>query len=301
MPAITTLVLRLGSKGTEVELLQALLTQRGFPVAIDGDFGPKTDKALRDFQKSAGLEPDGIAGNLTFAALKGNEVPRIEAGLNTSLPIINQPLPDTEYYKSAVPKRSIVLHHTAGSHRPDYTIQGWVKDAQGPVATAYTIGGRSAGRDADAFDGKIYRAFDDRHWAFHLGISTPNYRETNAQAVAIEICNWGYVKPTTNGSYVCWANYAVPPHEVYAPAKPFRGFTHYHRYTDAQLAATRELVLALANKYSINVKGSYDANWFKLNAKALAGAPGLWTHVHYREDKTDCHPQPEFLDMLNSL
>lgn len=296
-----TIYLRQGDKGIEVELLQALLNQNGYPVKVDGDFGPKTDQAVRAFQKAKGLEPDGIAGNLTFNALKGKVVPPAPPALDATLGITDQFLPDTEYIKTAVPKRSIVLHHTAGSHRPDYTIQGWIKDAQGPVGTAFTIGGATKGGDGAKFDGKIYRAFDERYWAYHLGISTPNYRETNAQAVGIEICNWGFVKPTPDGRFICWAKHEVPKEYVYTPTPPFRGFTHYHKYTDAQLKATRNLVLALANQHGIKVNGQYDANWFKLNEKALKGAPGLWTHVHYRQDKTDCHPQPEFIDMLNSL
>ena len=37
---------------------------------VDGDWGANTDKALTDFQRQHGLEPDGIMGPKTAAKLK---------------------------------------------------------------------------------------------------------------------------------------------------------------------------------------------------------------------------------------
>ena len=60
----------IGSKGTQVEHIQLALTRAGYPVGgIDGDFGPATEAAVRDFQRSQGLPPDGIAGTRTQVAL----------------------------------------------------------------------------------------------------------------------------------------------------------------------------------------------------------------------------------------
>jgi len=56
--------------GTDVRRLQELLSQAGFPVAVDGIRGPKTDAAVKAFQKSRGLTVDGIAGPATLAALE---------------------------------------------------------------------------------------------------------------------------------------------------------------------------------------------------------------------------------------
>jgi hypothetical protein len=61
--------LRLGSAGPGVASLQAALAQAGYPVAIDADFGPATEAALKSFQITAGLAPDGTAGPATFEAL----------------------------------------------------------------------------------------------------------------------------------------------------------------------------------------------------------------------------------------
>jgi peptidoglycan hydrolase-like protein with peptidoglycan-binding domain len=62
--------IRRGAKGDAVKLLQFLLGEHGFPVTIDGDFGPNTERAVKDFQEFRGsLTVDGIVGPLTWTAL----------------------------------------------------------------------------------------------------------------------------------------------------------------------------------------------------------------------------------------
>jgi hypothetical protein len=64
-------VLKSGSTGPQVTALQEQLQQRGFdPGQITATFGPSTEEALRSFQQSVGLEPDGVLGPNTIAALK---------------------------------------------------------------------------------------------------------------------------------------------------------------------------------------------------------------------------------------
>lgn len=63
-------MLALGSTGPDVELLQLGLKRAGFsPGDIDGIFGPKTDKAVRDFQRYFKLQVDGIVGPRTWNTL----------------------------------------------------------------------------------------------------------------------------------------------------------------------------------------------------------------------------------------
>lgn len=68
----TGVLLRQGAKGDAVRALQARLN-RDYPaysrLAVDGDFGPATDRVVREFQRRAGLAVDGIAGPLTLARL----------------------------------------------------------------------------------------------------------------------------------------------------------------------------------------------------------------------------------------
>lgn len=62
-----------GSRGTSVRELQTLLRNRGFdPGPIDGIFGTRTRSAVISFQRSQGLNPDGIVGVRTWTALGKN-------------------------------------------------------------------------------------------------------------------------------------------------------------------------------------------------------------------------------------
>ncbi len=59
-----------GSKGDAVRMLQQILTDFGYsPGAVDGDFGTKTEKAVKEFQTDFSLVVDGIVGPKTWAAL----------------------------------------------------------------------------------------------------------------------------------------------------------------------------------------------------------------------------------------
>lgn len=69
--------LRRGSRGTEVARLQQLLNQRLSPspnLRTDGDFGIRTETAVRLYQASVGLGIDGVVGPRTWAALETGAV-----------------------------------------------------------------------------------------------------------------------------------------------------------------------------------------------------------------------------------
>jgi len=82
-------ILKKGLKGAPVKRLQQKLG-----VTADGDFGPATERAVRDFQNAQGLVVDGIAGPDTFMAiglpelvllrrgLRGNAVRKLQAALH---------------------------------------------------------------------------------------------------------------------------------------------------------------------------------------------------------------------------
>lgn len=63
-------ILKKGSKGSAVRALQILLNGYGYNCgSADGDFGTKTETALKAFQKANGLTVDGIAGAKTWQKL----------------------------------------------------------------------------------------------------------------------------------------------------------------------------------------------------------------------------------------
>ena len=64
--------------GSDVEALQDALTELGFFTSrVDGQFGVRTERALKKYQKARGLEVDGVLGAETRRALAedGYEIP----------------------------------------------------------------------------------------------------------------------------------------------------------------------------------------------------------------------------------
>ena len=57
---------KIGSSGLAVTLIQ-----RALGITVDGNFGPGTDRALKDWQKRSGLVSDGVAGPNTYTKLLG--------------------------------------------------------------------------------------------------------------------------------------------------------------------------------------------------------------------------------------
>lgn len=68
-------ILKRGLKGAPVKRLQAKLG-----ITADGDFGPGTERALKDYQQANGLAVDGIAGPDTFTAMGLHELVLLRKG-----------------------------------------------------------------------------------------------------------------------------------------------------------------------------------------------------------------------------
>lgn len=60
-----------GAKGRAVRALQERLGRHGHALDVDGEFGPATAAAVREFQADRGLEVDGVVGPQTWEALAG--------------------------------------------------------------------------------------------------------------------------------------------------------------------------------------------------------------------------------------
>ena len=72
MPPYPTVTMRNGDRGDHVRQLQALLN-RDYPayskLTEDGEFGPKTEAVIREFQRRAGLSVTGVADSWTLQKL----------------------------------------------------------------------------------------------------------------------------------------------------------------------------------------------------------------------------------------
>ncbi|MGA7425300.1 MAG: peptidoglycan-binding protein [Rhodoplanes sp.] len=64
-------ILTIGSTGVDVQRLQTILVMTKLLdyTGIDGNFGPKTQDAVKSFQQASNLTPDGIVGQATWNAL----------------------------------------------------------------------------------------------------------------------------------------------------------------------------------------------------------------------------------------
>ena len=70
IPPIAKPTLRNGSKGMQVYYLQQDLNYLGEKLSEDGDFGPLTDKAVRNFQKKYKLVVDGWYGPKSYNKMR---------------------------------------------------------------------------------------------------------------------------------------------------------------------------------------------------------------------------------------
>ena len=315
-----TRVITLKMSGEDVRFLQTKLKEYGFfNNKIDAYFGQNTLVSVVNFQKSLNIKADGIVGLQTwsqiihFYANKNrtkilSEKVEIKetasfVGLD-GLKIYDNLLSDEEYYKEETSKNTIWLHHTAGGSRPDWTIGGWEKDFQKDEAGNVVLDGHGNPEPlrvgTQFVIGRKSSTTDDKFWAYHLGVSK-NSRNLNSRSIGIEICNYG---PLTLGKGEVFYNYVNKPikeSEVVELSKPFRGYQYWEKYTDLQLENLRKLILHLSNKWGIQYeKGIYNENWFEYSDRWFTTG-GLRTHTQVRRDKFDLFPQPELIQVLNSL
>jgi putative chitinase len=62
-------VLKRGDKSTSVTMVQVALNHRGYTLKPDGEYGPATDTAIRDFQKKNGFTQDSFVTVPVYNAL----------------------------------------------------------------------------------------------------------------------------------------------------------------------------------------------------------------------------------------
>ena len=292
-------VLKLGSKGKEVEDLQKYLK-----IKVDGDFGPKTEEAVKKFQKSNKLVADGIVGEKTWNAMGFYITTDLsETIIQTPELIIDQKYMDKdEYLVGPTKKEYLFLHHTAGGHDPYSVIKMWNNDTRGRVGTEFVMGGQSVFNGNDIYDGILVQCFPEGAYGWHLGENGSQHMHTHS--VGIEVCNFGPIK---NG--LTYTGQKANPLQVVELKQKFRGSKFYHRYSDKQISTLKSFILFIADRDNIDVRKGLvqeiknkGAAGFEFNSDAYYGkVKGMWTHTNTRKDKSDMFPQQELIDMLLSL
>lgn len=292
-------VLKLGSKGKEVEDLQKYLK-----IKVDGDFGPKTEESVKKFQKENKLTADGVVGEKTWNAMGfGITTDLQETTLSTEKLIIDQKFLDKdEYLIGPTKKEYLFLHHTAGGNNPYQVITMWNNDTRGRIGTEFVLGGQSVFNGNETYDGTIVQAFPEGCYGWHLGDNGSQHMHSHS--VGIEVCNFGQIN---NG--LTYTGQKTDPKQIVELKQSFRGYKFWHRYSDKQIETLRSLILHIANRDSIDIrKGLIEeiknkgALGFEFNSDAYYGrVKGMWTHTNTRKDKFDMFPQQELIDMLLSL
>jgi hypothetical protein len=307
------MILRQGSRGKEVKVLQEYLNRSGFQIAASGpgspgketeNFGPATDAAVKRWQRANGLKDDGIVGPVTWNAmgLATTDItenrPKPTSGI---LEIKTQFLPKGEYLVGPTKKEWVFLHHTAGWENPYNTITAWARDTRGAIATEFVLGGPRITNGDSSWDGELVQAFPAGGYGWHLGTGN-NVMHRNS--VGIEVCNFGWIR---NGR--TYVNTVADTSQIVTLARPFRGHRTWHRYSDKQIQVLKDWILFIANRDNIDVRKGLPelvrqrgADAFDVFDIAMCErTKGLWSHTNVRRDKVDMFPQQELIDMLLSL
>lgn len=224
------MIYKIGSRGEQVKTIQRLLG-----INDDGIFGPKTEAAVKNFQRSRNLYPDGIVGEITWGELLKNtsnddtDINIIDGHINTHITLaLGRKI------------KYIAIHFTGGA-----------KSKKGAaMAERNTFLSRHASADFVVDDEEIVRFSPDvkNYYTWSVGddktTTTGGARlygvATNKNTISIEICS--NLVPKTSA--------AVPNHDGWY-------------FTDAALKNAKRLVRHLMREYNIpkeNVIRHYDVS-----------------------------------------
>jgi hypothetical protein len=289
--------LRKGSKGESVRTLQEFLK-----ITVDGDFGPKTESAVKSYQKKTGLTVDGVVGKNTWMVMGILNTDNSENGeIQSALEILKYHMPKGTYFEGPVKKQWIFLHHTAGWDNPYQVADMWARDNRGNVATEFILGGQSVKNGSTKYDGELIQCFPDGGYGWHTGTGNS---VMHRNSIGIEVCCMGQI---VNGK--TYVNTPADPSQVVKLTKPFRGYQYWHRYSDEQIRVLKNWILYCSNKYNIDPRVGL-VEWVKekgadgfdvLDLNKANSTPGMYSHTNVMRGKVDMFPQQELIDMLLSL
>ncbi len=282
------------------------LTDGKYKPVVDGDYGSATDAAVRGLQQMMSLPVNGIISHDEMSmilSLYDDLDMRSMPGVKWSYDHLNYNV--KQFTEETTVKKMVVLHHTVSGGNPFNVSQHF--DDKG-YATHYCIGS----------DGTILQTAPLAWWAYHINMRADNKHISKSHemymaqsSIGIEICCWGALKEDRNGK----------PYREYKDSKTghvvrvdmdeemcirydtkWNGSHWFERYTPEQIEAVKVLLKALRDGgYFIPDKRDYmDWTWLRTDTAAIEGKRGLVSHTSLRKEgsKSDIHPQPEMLQML---
>lgn len=198
-----------------------------------------------------------------------------------------------QYIPEETKKSIIVIHHTAGGSAMS-SIDGWKQDTS-KIATHVVIDR----------DGTIYQCFSSKYWAWHLGLKEEVFHQHGLQyqnldkiSLSIELANYGEVHQKQDKKWYNAYN-GIIKGGITIYSTSFKEVSFFESYTSAQIESLKQLILFWSNKFNIPL--DYHQDMWDVSNNALKGTSGIWTHVSFRKDKSDCHPQSNLIEMLKSL
>lgn len=228
--------LKLNSTGTDVRTLQQYLG-----ITVDGQFGPKTEAAVRKYQTEHNLVADGIVGAKTWASILNTPAP---------VPIIHKHLGVHITPSKNRPIKYLAIHFTGSSNSKAGRAQ----------STYNTFVSRKASADFCVDDRDIVQFNPDIRNNYCWAVGDSNYhnnggslygKATNKNTISIEICS------------TCFSSV-----KVHVDAANHSGWS----FTDAALDNAAALARYLMQTYNIpleNVVRHYD-----ISGKLCPGIPG---------------------------
>ena len=225
-------------------------------ITVDGDFGPKTEEAVKKFQKEHGLTQDGICGPKTWEALgvKDTNTTTSTSSKCVDPSVVYSPL---KACITRTPNRTIkyiAIHYTAGASsaagRAVSMKNSWEKTKR--ASADFGVDDRDMVQfNPDLKNYKCWSVGDDKKAS--TGGAQFYGRATNANTISIEICS--NIKKGTDVT--------KPNHEGWY-------------YTEASLNNAVKLVKILMKKFNIpieNVVRHYD-----ISGKVCPGIVG-WNNA----------------------
>jgi hypothetical protein len=139
-PRLGARALSAGDIGWDVAALQFLLAWHGFPSgAFDGRFGPRLDAALRNYQRRAGLLPDGIAGPATVTSLRSASLPTSPLPLAwpLALPVGDRFGPRGDRFHAGIDIPAAAGVPVGAARSGHVTFAGWDSGGYGNLVVVY--------------------------------------------------------------------------------------------------------------------------------------------------------------------